>query len=172
MNKLKDDRNWLVVMFLTLITCGIYGIYFAWVQIRDTNIACAQDGKKTAGLIKLIILTLLTFGIYAVIWDIKLVCRWQNFAESNGEKAKYSLIIHVLFSYVLSAAGIFAIIASFLRLSAFNQVCRLYNGNNGLGGSASGKKSNTNKEPNPADNLWGWKDASSKWERTQSKDKK
>ena len=158
MNKLKDNRNWFLVMILSFITLGLYGIYLMYVQIRDTNIACHGDGRKTAGIIKFLLLSIITFGIYALVWDIKLVSRWQNYSEMNGEKSKYPLILHVILAYVLSATGICAIISSYLKLSAYNQVCRIYNGNSDGGNSFAPKK---DKGPNPADNLWGWKDSTS-----------
>lgn len=157
MNKLKDNRNWFIVTLLSIITFGIYGLYLMYVQIRDTNIACASDGKRTAGLFKLFFLGIITFGIYFIVWDFKLVSRWQHFTENGGEKSKYSVILHVLLNYVLSFTGIAAIIASVLKLAAFNQICRIYNG-----GSAGGRyqpQLNKEKKPNPADNLWGWKDS-------------
>ena len=89
MNKIKDNRNWLIVWLLTIVTFGFYSFYLTYVQIRDTNTICANDGQRTAGLFKLLILGFLTFGIYFLIWDIKLVSRWQHYAEDASEKPKY-----------------------------------------------------------------------------------
>lgn len=157
--KLKDDRNWFVVMLLSIFTLGLYGIYFIHVQIRDTNIACADDGKKTGGLLKFFLLGILTFGIYMIIWDYKIVQRWQNYAISNNETPKYSIILHIVLSYILSFTGVATLISSILKLSAFNQVCRIYN--NKGGGSGRGNYLKQKTGPNPADNLWGWKDSPS-----------
>jgi hypothetical protein len=167
--KLKDNRNWFVVMFLSFITFGIYGIYLTIVQIRDTNIACEGDNKHTAGLIKVILLSLITFGIYALVWDCKLVLRWQQFAESNNEKPKYSIILHVILSYVLSIIGITALVASYLKLSAFNQVCRIYNNGGGANISRSGKNPFLKEKStyDPSTDLWGWKDSPSSKLSTQ-----
>ena len=159
MNTLKDDRSWIIVMFLSIFTLGIYAIYFLHVQIRDTNIACATDGKRTPGMLKLILLSIITFFIYYIVWDIKLVLRWQAYVEKNGDKSKYSILIHVLFTFVLSPLLIFPIIASFLRLSAFNQVCETYNI---LGGETV-----TIKDKYSVDNLWGWKESQSVKQETK-----
>ena len=164
MNTLKDDRSFITIFFLTLITFGIYGIYFIHVQARDTNIACAEDGKKTAGLIKLILIGIITFGIYFIVWDIKLVLRWQKYTEKNNEKPRCSILIHILLTFVLSFTGVAPIIDSYLRLRAFNQVCEIYN-------LTGGKTPNT-KNPYSVENLWGWKDSQSvKQENTKKKDK-
>lgn len=156
--ELKDNRHWLVVLLLSCLTLGIYGIYLVHVQARDTNIACEGDGKHTGGVLKLFLLGLITLGIYIFVWDFKIVSRWQNYAEDNGYKPKYPLILHVFFSYVLAATGILALVASILRLSAFNQVCEIYN----EGGATGSTKATKGKQPpNPADNLWGWRDSPS-----------
>jgi uncharacterized membrane protein YjgN (DUF898 family) len=162
MNKLKDNRKWIIVMLLSIITLGIYGLYLTIVQIRDTNIACEGDDRKTAGLVKVILLGIITFGIYFIIWDIKLISRWQNFAETNNEQPKYSLILHIILSYVLSATGIAAMISSYFKLAAFNQMCRIYN-NGGNSGNNNGKNPylKDKNATNPSENLWGWKNSPS-----------
>ena len=160
MNRLKDDRNWFLVLLFSFITFGIYSIYFLHVQIRDTNIACANDGKKTSGMLKLIFLGILTFGIYIIVWNIKLVLRWQSFIEANNEKSPYTLVIHIILNYVLSVTGIVLIIDIVLRVLAFNKVCRIYNETNGRPNTPGGSANKDNK-PNPVDNLWGWKDSPS-----------
>jgi len=157
MNKIKDNRNWLIVWLLTIVTFGFYSFYLTYVQIRDTNTICANDGQRTAGLFKLLILGFLTFGIYFLIWDIKLVSRWQHYAEDASEKPKYSLILHILLNYIFSFTVIAGLIGSILKLSAFNQICRIYN-NGGIGKGSYLKEKN---KYNPADDLWGWKDSTS-----------
>lgn len=154
--ELKQDRNWLVVMLLNIVTIGIYGIYLTHVQIRDTNIACERDGKRTSGLFKLIFLSLITLGIYSIVWDIKIVLRWQRYAEVNSYKPRYSIVLHVILNYVLSLTGICALIGFILKLAAFNQMCEIYNENN-IGHGGYSKKDTFN----PADNLWGWRDSPS-----------
>ena len=164
MNTLKDDRSFIGVFFLSLITFGIYVFYFIHVQAIDTNVACAEDGKKTGGLFKLIFLSIITFGIYFIVWDIKLVLRWQNYAEKNNQKPKCSILTHIILTFILSFSCVAPIIDSYLRLRAFNQACEIYNLN-------GGKTLNT-KDPYSVENLWGWKDSqSTKQENSKKKDK-
>ena len=158
MKKLKDNRNWFVCFLLTLITFGIYGIYLMYVQIRDTNIACSNDGKHTSGLLKLFLLGLITIGIYILVWEIKLISRWQSYVENHNEKPKYTITVFLICNFLLSSFFIPPLISSILRLSAFNHVCRIYNSNGGSGSNGSG---NVEKPYNPADDLWGWKNSPS-----------
>jgi hypothetical protein len=51
-----------------MITFGIYGLWRIYVLARDLNLMCEGDGKKTRGLLVLIFLGLITFGIYDLVW--------------------------------------------------------------------------------------------------------
>jgi len=159
MDKLKDNRNYIIVFLLSIITFGIYGMYLTHVKARDTNIACADDGRHTAGLLKLILFSIITFGIYALVWEYKLVSRWEQFVEGHGERSKYTILIHIILSYVLSSTGVCAIIADVLKLYTFNQVCKIYN--YGSGWTKGNRNPNSDKKYNPADDLWGWKNSTS-----------
>ena len=154
MGYLKEDRNWFLVLFYSVITLGIYAVYFLHVQVRDTNIACVKDGKHTSGLIKLILLSLITFGIYSVVWNIKLYSRWQHLAESVSEKPRYTITTHVLLTLVFSSFGITLLIASILQILAFNQMCAIYN-DRYIPGEEEKQKNNPSKD------LWGWKSSKS-----------
>lgn len=63
-------RNIGLCIVLSIITCGIYGIYWFVVLANDTNVASghAQDG--TSGGVAFL-LTLVTCGIYGFYWAYK-----------------------------------------------------------------------------------------------------
>ena len=63
-------RNIGLCIVLSIITCGIYGIYWFVVLANDTNVASghAQDG--TSGGVAFL-LTLVTCGIYGYYWAYK-----------------------------------------------------------------------------------------------------
>ena len=56
---MKTNRGLLKYILLTIITCGIYAIYFEYAFARDMNIVCAGDGKKTRGVLAQIIFSAL-----------------------------------------------------------------------------------------------------------------
>jgi len=146
MRHLKENRSWLVVILLSIITGGIYGMYLIHVMARDTNIACAKDGKHTAGLVKYIIFSIITLFIYTIVWEIKIISRWQNLAETESEKPVYSVMLYVLLTFIGGSTFICPLIASYKRIAGFNQICRIYNDTD-----------HTVQKGNPADNYWGWK---------------
>ena len=80
-------RGLVKLILLSLITLGIYDLYWTYKIAQDVNTMCAGDGKKTAGLLKLILLSLITFSIYGIVWYFKLGDRLQDNA------AKYNISI-------------------------------------------------------------------------------
>jgi hypothetical protein len=61
-------RSLMKLILLSLITCGIYGIFFWWGYINDINDVCVCDGKKSPNYLIVTILTFLTCGIYYLFW--------------------------------------------------------------------------------------------------------
>lgn len=68
---MREDRSLIKYILLSIITFGFYGIYFLHAYARDMNIVCSGDGRRTAGALKVILLTAVTCGIYAFIWYYK-----------------------------------------------------------------------------------------------------
>jgi hypothetical protein len=55
-------RSLVGVILLSIITLGIYGLYWIHKLAKDVNAICAGDGKKTGGLLKCLLLGLITFS--------------------------------------------------------------------------------------------------------------
>lgn len=68
-NKLKTNRGLVKLFLLTLVTFGIYPLFFYNRIAKDVNTICARDGKKTMNywLLSLIVAPL-TCGIGALVW--------------------------------------------------------------------------------------------------------
>jgi len=79
-----NNRSLLTYIVLSVITCGIYGLYFLYKLALDVNTICNGDGKETAGLLKLILLTIVTCGIYSWYWYYSLGNRLAENAPRYG----------------------------------------------------------------------------------------
>ena len=44
-----EERDFWLAMLLSIVTCGIYGIYFFYVMNEDINELCKKDGKQNSG---------------------------------------------------------------------------------------------------------------------------
>ena len=84
MARIKTDRNIIVYVLLTMVTFGIYGLFFIHQLAKDVNVMCYGDGQETAGLGKYIILSIVTCGIYSIVWWYKLANRLQVSAPRYG----------------------------------------------------------------------------------------
>ena len=105
-------RGLLGYVLLSIITLGIYGLYWIYKLAKDVNTICAGDDKKTGGLLKVFFLGLITFGIYDLVWLYMLGDRLQDNA------GKYNITIKesgaaVLLWYIL---GSFIIVGPFIAL--------------------------------------------------------
>ena len=70
------NRNIALCIIFTIITCGIYGIYWFVVLTDETNTATGQQG--TSGIVAFL-LSVVTCNIYGLYWAFK-----------QGEKLDYA----------------------------------------------------------------------------------
>lgn len=131
--RLKTDRNLLMYILLSIVTCGIYGYIFIYQWAKDVNAACAGDGQETAGLLKLILLSVVTCGIYSWIWLYQL----GNRLATNAPRYGYSftengttVLMWSLFGAMLCGIGPF--IGLHILFKNTNTLCTAYNNYNNL----------------------------------------
>lgn len=74
--QLPTNRSLLKMIFLSLITFGIYGIVI-WTKIAgEINITASRyDGKRTCPYFAALYLTAITYGIFAFVWQHKFTAR-------------------------------------------------------------------------------------------------
>ena len=63
-----QERNIALCIILSLVTCGIYGLYWFVCLTEDTNAAANEEG--TSGVLALV-LTIVTCGIFGLYWAYK-----------------------------------------------------------------------------------------------------
>lgn len=93
------QRNIVVAVILTIVTCGLYSLYWT---VKLNNEALELSGEKgpSGGLV--ILLTIITCGIYSYIWWYKMgVCvDKMNSKEGNNTSIIYLLLTLFGFSFV------------------------------------------------------------------------
>lgn len=66
--QVRDDWSPVKVWLLSLVTFGIYGLYFYHNVAKGLNTMCWEDRKHTNGVGGLIGFSIITFGIYGFVW--------------------------------------------------------------------------------------------------------
>lgn len=104
------NRSLIKYIIFTIITLGIYGLWFIYKLAQDLNTMCSADGKQTAGLIKFILLTIITCGIYAWFWYYGVGNRLAENAPRYGlnfSENGTTVLLWMLFGAMLCGIGPF-----------------------------------------------------------------
>lgn len=123
----------------------IYSIVIAFAMAKETNISCVEDGKNTRGFWEVIGLSIITIGIYAIVWYVQWLNREAAYLERHGKndnKFKGStylilFIILIVLSIIMSFAQIpvvgnllsiiYGIFVLYKIVSQHNEVNATYN---------------------------------------------
>ena len=97
--------NWLAIILLNLVTCGIYGIYAMYCMTKNQNTLAKQYGVKViTGYIAAILLNCVTCGVYMVVWQYMFLDQQISIAKVQGIDATPSNnpLVIFLISYFLA----------------------------------------------------------------------
>ncbi len=131
--RLTEDRSLLIYILLSIVTCGIYSLYFVYKMAHDVNIACAGDDENTSGLVAYILLSIVTCGIYCFYWQYKIGNRLASNASNYGmhfQENGTTILMWDLFGALLCFVGPY--IAMHILIKNTNAICAAYNRRNGL----------------------------------------
>ena len=85
-----------VCILLSIITCGIYGLYWM-VQLNDeVNQLSGHTNDTSGGMV--LLLSIVTCGIYEWFWIYKMGEKVDAIKTSRGEAASSSPILYLLLS--------------------------------------------------------------------------
>ncbi|MHA0856943.1 DUF4234 domain-containing protein [Paenibacillus sp. CMAA1364] len=87
------QRNVAVAIILTLITCGIYGIYWFIVLTNDVG-RLSGDRSFTGG--KNFLLTLVTCGIWSIVWAYQVGKQMAHAQRQRGIMSSDNSVIYLL----------------------------------------------------------------------------
>lgn len=90
-HKLKTNRSMILFYLFSILTLGIYGIYFFTKIGLDLNrVATPRDGRKTMHFCLVVFLfSWLTFGIVPLVWFTRMSGRAGNEARARGVNTSF-----------------------------------------------------------------------------------
>ena len=114
-----QKRNIALCVILSIVTCGIYGIYWSICMVNDLNTASGQYEDTSGGMVFL--LTLVTCGIYYLYWLYKAGEKVNYIKQRNGVYTDSNTGI----LYLLLGIFGFSIISDCLIQSELNNVAAI-----------------------------------------------
>ncbi|MEZ3487217.1 MAG: DUF4234 domain-containing protein [Lachnospiraceae bacterium] len=122
-------RSFWKYFLLSIITCGIYGIYFLYGYVKDLNKVCEGDGKESKNYIVVFLLSMITCGIYGLYWwyvqGERLYHAAPKYNVKVREKGSSILIWELLGCTVMPGIGMF--VATYIMFDNMNAIAKVYN---------------------------------------------
>ncbi len=87
------ERNIGLCIILSIVTCGIYGLYWYICLTDDTNTAANAEGPS--GIVALL-LTLVTCNLYSIYWGYKQGEKIDAAKQSRGMESSDSKVLYLI----------------------------------------------------------------------------
>ncbi|MBQ3408159.1 MAG: DUF4234 domain-containing protein [Clostridia bacterium] len=112
-----QQRNVAVAILLSIVTCGIYGIY--WFIVLSDDVGKANNNPNISGGVAFL-LNLVTCGIYGMYWSYKLGKEMYEANQKHGIAAKDNSVLYLILAIFGFQIVNWAIIQSELNKIATN----------------------------------------------------
>ena len=89
------ERNIVVAILLSILTCGIYGIYWF---ITLTDDAGKANGDANFTGVKAFVFTLITCGIYGIYWNYKIGKEMYEANQKIGINTSDNSVLYLILS--------------------------------------------------------------------------
>ena len=89
------ERNIVVAILLSIVTCGIYGIY--WFIVMTDDVSKANEDPDFSG-VKAFVFTLITCGIYGIYWNYKVGKEMYEANQKHGINASDNSMLYLILS--------------------------------------------------------------------------
>lgn len=90
-------RNIAVCIVLSIVTCGIYGLYWLVCLANDTNIACGDRNGTSGGMV--LLFSIITCGIYLFYFMYKQGVKLEAAKGNPGGSASGSGILYLVLTF-------------------------------------------------------------------------
>jgi len=125
-----SNRNLGKYIIFTILTCGIYSLFFLYKLAQDLNILCEGDNRSTPGLLPYIVFSILTCGIYTWFWYYNIGNRLADNAPRYGLKFQENgttILLWLIFGALICGIGPY--VAMYIIIKNTNTLAKEYNYN-------------------------------------------
>ncbi len=91
---LISKRDIAVSVLLSLITCGLYGLYW-FIMMTDESNELVTENKTASGVLA-IVYTLITCGIYSIYWHYKMGKKMAEAGEKYGKAINDNSVLYLV----------------------------------------------------------------------------
>ena len=130
--RMTTERSFWKLLILSVLTFGIYELWYLHRIAKDVNLMCEGDGKHSPGVLVMFLLSIVTCGIYGMLWWCNMHDRMRSAAkryDSNIDQTTSGLMLLFIGAYFLW--GILTWVAIYKFLGSMNELSVAYNRHNG-----------------------------------------
>lgn len=111
-----EEKNIATCIILSIVTCGIYGLYWLVCMVNDLNVVAETPEDTSGGMV--LLLSIVTCGIYELYW------LYKAGEKLNAAKQKHGLSVDSNSGIIYLILGIFgfAIVSWALIQSELNKM--------------------------------------------------
>ena len=113
------ERNIGLCILFTILTCGLYELYWIVCLGDDLNIVTNEEYETSGGMV--LLLSIVTCGIYKLYWDYKAGEKLDRMKNMQGIPASNSGILYLILDLIS-----FGIITNALIQNELNNYGRSY----------------------------------------------
>jgi len=92
------ERNVVLAIVLTIVTCGIYGLYWIYSMNNEANQLADEPNSTSGGLV--ILLSIITCGIYMIYWNYKMGKKVYAIQLKNNFPASDNSVLFLVLALV------------------------------------------------------------------------
>ena len=107
---MAEQRNVALCVILTIVTCGIYGIYWFICLVNDLNYATGDVQSPSGGMVFL--LDIVTCGIYGLYWCYKAGDKIDRVKQQWGIPSSNTGILYLILSLIGLDIVVWALVQS------------------------------------------------------------
>jgi len=107
-------RSPVVVLLLSLVTCGLYYFYFMYVVTEEVN---RYTGRNEQSPLVEVVLTIVTCGLWDIFWDYKIGKRMADMCLTAGITPTDNAVLYL----ILDLLG-FGIVNAYLQQDTLNRI--------------------------------------------------